>query len=69
MPERQPPQNEAQNSQTSACPNGTMTRRDFFKGAGITAAVQSAIHRDIPLAVSESTWPALWRRLQLSGSQ
>ena len=39
MPDRQPPTNEPGNSQTPGPPsNGTMTRRGFLRGAGITAA-------------------------------
>jgi xanthine dehydrogenase YagT iron-sulfur-binding subunit len=39
MPDRQPPTNEPENSQTPGPPsNGTMTRRGFLRGAGITAA-------------------------------
>ena len=39
MPDRQPPTNEPGNVQTAApASNGTMTRRGFLRGAGITAA-------------------------------
>jgi len=57
MPERQPPHNEAGNSQGSPPSNGAMTRRGFLKGAGITAAGTALLDGMQSLREAEAATP------------